>query len=229
MNIASRGAGLAGVQSLERIQLRPHGLRGRLIVIEGTDGAGKSTLIHGTAEALRWLGADVLTTVQPTPGIRATEVFRAFSETSGPDTALYRALYLVTVGDRLYHAASVIEPHMRSGGIVLSDRYVFTTMANIMARGQGFEPWFVETVAHLPRPDLAILLHCPVGEAVRRIRLRPDERDRPIDIPHLTRVREAFLKLAELGHLRAIDSSAITTEQTRALVYGWLQPLVAQR
>ncbi|GAA3815077.1 deoxynucleoside kinase [Streptomyces phyllanthi] len=202
---------------------------GFLLVIEGTDGAGKSTLLNRVTHRLQSTGHDVLTTFQPTPATRAHGVFRALSESGGADLDLYRALYLLTLGDRLFHVDTVVMPHLRAGGVVICDRYVYTTMANIMAREQQFEPWFAEAAGHLLRPDLSVLAHCPLDIAVQRIRSRPEEVDRPIDLDHMGRVHQAFRTLEKDGWLRGIDTSVHGIDECADLVTGWVADGLSHR
>ncbi len=207
------GAGPAGnLGFLQR--MRPHGLAGLFIVVEGTDGAGKSTLVEGLAAALREAGHAVMTTFQPSPTARATDVFRGFAEHGHADPVLYRALYLVTLGDRLYHAQTTILPALEAGQTVICDRYIYTTIANMLARGQHAEPWFTDSVAQLPRPDVAVLVHSPVPLVVERIRRRPAERDRPVDLAHLTGVYKGFRQMAASGHLSGLDTCLLTASDT---------------
>ncbi|WP_330241366.1 phosphoribosyltransferase family protein [Streptomyces sp. NBC_00525] len=195
-------------------RMRPHTAPGLLVVVEGTDGAGKTTLVNGLSAELRAAGHQVFDTFQPTPSARATEVFRGFAERGGDDPTIHRALYLVTLGDRLYHARATILPRLEAGETVLCDRYIYTTVANALARGQHFDGWFQDTVALLPQPDLALLVHSPVDVAVSRIRQRPEERDRPIDVAHMTRVRTGFLDLVDAGHLTGLDTSVREADET---------------
>ncbi|MER7583831.1 hypothetical protein [Kitasatospora sp. NPDC097691] len=209
--------------------LMPMSAPGLLLVIEGTDGAGKSTLLGRVGARLRAAGHDVLDTFQPTPSARAHEVFRGFSEIGGAQEELYRALYLLTLGDRMYHAHAVMMPHLMAGGVVVCDRYLYTTMANMLARGQEFEPWFVEAAGHLPQPDLSVLVHCPLETAVARIRARPEEADRPIDLAHMGRVYAGFRRLEEAGYLRGIDTSATGIEETAEQVTRWVDEALAAK
>jgi adenine phosphoribosyltransferase len=209
--------------------LAPTGEPGMLIVVEGTDGAGKTTLLERLAARLSDAGTDLVRTFQPTPSARATDVFRRFGETTSPDPDLYRALYLVTLGDRLYHAHTVILPALRDGRTVLCDRYLYTTVANVVARGQRVEPWFRSVAAQLPRPDAAFLVHSPVDVAVNRVRQRPDERDRPIDVPHLTAVYHAFHRIAARGHLTALDTSVLSVDETVEAAASQLERIATGR
>lgn len=213
--------------ALPRMRTADH--PGFLLAIEGTDGAGKSTLLTEVTQRLKNAGHDVLTTFQPTPAARAHGIFRALAESGDADPDLYRALYLLTLGDRIYHVNSVVEPHLRAGGIVVCDRYLYTTMANIIARKQEFEPWFSEAASRLLQPDLAVLAHCPLELAVRRIRTRPEEVNRPIDLSHMGAVYDAFRWLESASYLSGIDTSSGGIEECADTVTGWVTDRLRDR
>lgn len=189
----------------QTVTLRAHRYPGQLVVVEGTDGAGKSTLLRGLRNQLA-RERDVLSTLQPSPSARATDVFRSLSGWGQASKDFNRSLWLVTVGDRIHHSLTVIEPALRRGATVLCDRYLFTTLAHISARGETIEPWFREVASHILKPDVALLVTCPVEQAVHRIRQRPEEATRSIDVLYMGRVHAAFVSLAREGHLQPIDS-----------------------
>jgi thymidylate kinase len=89
---------------------------------------------------------------------------------------------------------------------VISDRYVFTTFANVMARGQEFEPWMREVCRHLPRPHLALWADAPPELAVSRIRARPNDTN-PLDVAYLARLHAAFAAMSAAGELIRLDTS----------------------
>lgn len=209
--------------------MRPHGAPGLFIVVEGTDGAGKTTLVNGLTASLRATGHEVFTTFQPTASARATDVFRSFAERGGDDPVLHRALYLVTAGDRLHHARATILPELAAGHVVICDRYIYTTIANALARGQRLDGWFRETVGMLPKPDLAVLVHSPVDVAIRRIRERAEERDRPIDLAHMEGVYAGFQRLVADGHLMGLDTNTLGIEQTLGHVRSRVDELLRAR
>jgi dTMP kinase len=187
------------------VDLGPQPPSGLLVAVEGTDGSGKTTLVRALAAALQGRGLAVLATQQPTPSMRATDLFKLALHNDAPVDD-YRALYLATLGDRLYHCNAVVAPHLAAGESVISDRYVFTTFANVMARGHDFERWMRDVCHHLPRPHLALWADAPPDLAIERIRARPDDAN-PLDPAYLARLYAAFAAMARAGELVRLDTS----------------------
>jgi dTMP kinase len=187
------------------VQLGPMPDSGLLVVLEGTDGSGKSTLVEAIVDEMQRRGVPTFATLQPTPSLRATDIFRlGLHNDATPDE--YRALYLCTIGDRLYHRNTVLAPHLAAGEVVVCDRYVFTTFANLLSRGHEFEPWMREVCAYLPRPHLALWADAPADLAIERVRARPNER-RSLNEPYIRGLYDAFAALADGGELTRIDTS----------------------
>ncbi len=196
------------------VALGPHPPSGLLVVVEGTDGSGKTTLVQALTAALQDRGLPVSATQQPTPSMRATDIFKLALHNDAP-AADYRALYLATLGDRLYHCNVVVVPRLAAAEIVISDRYVFTTFANVLARGHDFEPWLRDVCRHLPRPHLALWADAPPHLAVARIRARPDDTN-PLDEAYLTRLHAAFAALSRAGELVRLDTSGDASQPIAA-------------
>lgn len=151
----------------------PGRLPGRLIAIEGFDGAGKTTQIAALAEALRTAGHEVMLTRQPTDWYRSLPQVGRFLAQGG-DPARARALALLAAADRLSHAAEVLRPALARGAMVICDRYVFSSIAFFRAR--GLDPEFVALInAGIPRPDVAIYLDVPPEVSQARLRARDGE------------------------------------------------------
>src|SRR5215813_4757582 len=132
---------------------------GRFITLEGGEGAGKSTLAHGLAEALRARGRDVVVTREPggAPGadaIRALLVSGAANRWSAAEEALLFA------AARLNHLTHTILPALARGDWVVCDRYYDSTRAYQVAAG-GLAPSALATLNLLieaPAPDLTLVL-----------------------------------------------------------------------
>lgn len=187
------------------VQLGTKPENGLLIAVEGTDGSGKTTLVEGIVAELRRRGAEAWATMQPTPAMRATDVFRLALHNGAPFDE-YRALYLCTMGDRLYHANAVMAPRLAAGEAVVSDRYVFTTFANLLSRGHAFEPWLREVAGNLPAPHLALWADAPPDLAIERVTQRFEERH-TLDEHYIRSLYDAFAALAEAGELTRVDTS----------------------
>ena len=92
----------------------------------------------------------------------------------------YRSLSLLAASDRLQHGTKVIEPAMQEGLIVISDRYFYSCLANLHARGFEKDEWIYKIAESVVRPDIAFFFDVPVEIAVQRVRSRPEEKDRYI-------------------------------------------------
>jgi thymidylate kinase len=201
------------------VTLGPEPETGLLVVVEGTDGSGKSTLVDGIVAALTQCRVPAFATLQPTPSLRATEIFQlGLHNDATPDE--YRALYLCTIGDRLYHRDTVLAPHLAAGEVVVCDRYAFTTFANLLSRGHAFEPWMIEVCAYLPRPNLALWADVPPDLAIERVKQRPHER-RSLNEPYIRGLYEAYTALTAGGELTRVDTSGESSaaiERAMALI-----------
>jgi dTMP kinase len=209
------------------VTLGPQPANGLLVVFEGTDGSGKTTLLNAVTEDLARRGIPAFATMQPTPSMRATEIFQlALHNDATVDE--YRALYLCTVGDRLYHSNVVVAPHLAAGEVVLCDRYVYTTFANLLSRGHEFEPWMREVCGHLPQPHLALWADAPPEQAVERVRARPNER-RSLNEVYIHGLYRAYAALASAGELTRVDTSgepSTAIDETLRLVNAQLSTRV---
>lgn len=184
-----------------RLKLAEKGCKGRLITFCGLDGCGKTTQIARLAAYLEGRGVPVFLTRQPTDFVRNTTIFRGYMDTPDHAPYDYQALSLLCAADRVQHSNRVILPKLEEGYTVISDRYFYSCLANLRARGYRRDRWIYEIAAEIPRPDLAFFLDVEVDIAVRRVRARAAERDRYIDLALQHRLREEYRALAaEEGH-----------------------------
>lgn len=177
------------------LNLKPHGKRGKLITFCGLDGCGKSTLIRLLAEKLERDGNAVFLTKQPTEGMRKTNIFRAYMDGQDHSKYEYRSLSLMAAADRIQHVNHVVLPALEDGKIVISDRYFYSCLANLRARGYAGDRWIYEIAGQIPKPDRAFFLDVPVDLAVSRVRERPDEKNRYIDMELQDRLREEYRRI----------------------------------
>ena len=170
---------------------------GKLIVFCGLDGCGKTTLIKKTCEYLSNISCEVLLTKQPTPEMRKNHIFRVYQDQENKENFDYRALSLMAASDRLQHNKSVIIPALEQGKTVVSDRYFYSCLANLQSRGYMEDIWIYDIAKNIPLPNLSFFLDIDVDEAIRRVRKRPDEKYRYIDVELQYRLRESYLTIAK--------------------------------
>lgn len=174
--------------------------RGVFIVFEGIDGSGKSTHIKALAEELRSQGYGVLQTSEPSKD-RIGNFIRRYAERNDsrltPETEA-----LLFAADRFEHVKTVIEPALRKGRIVISDRYLYSSLAYQGAGGLEVD-WIREMNRFAPKPDLGILLDILPEFSLQRVNRRKTVFE---DSDYLRKVRNIYLKLVEKGELVRIDA-----------------------
>jgi dTMP kinase len=189
--------------------------RGRLIVLEGVDGSGKSTQARALAAALKARGLEVVLTGEPTDG----PVGRSLKEyLKGPGLRLSPQEELdLFLADRRQHVEEVINPALAAGKVVISDRYYYSSVAYQGARGLDPERILAANEAFAPRPDLAIILSLPVAAALQRLtKRRARSRQVTEDLAYLERVAAIYATLTG-PRLLVVDAS-LPPEETQAVI-----------
>lgn len=180
-----------------KLQLQKHEYSGLLITFCGLDGCGKTTLIKKLANYLLEQNLPVMRTKQPTDAVRQSEIFRIYMDRENHEGYEYRALSLMAASDRVQHSNQVILPALKAGKVVISDRYFYSCLSNLQARGYEKDEWIYEIAKSIPKPDIAFFLDVDVDTAVRRVRERPQEKDRFIDMELQYKLRRNYLRIAE--------------------------------
>ena len=130
----------------QNLPAEPTGRRGLFIVVEGGDGAGKTTQLTLLNEALSARGYRVITTREP-GGTEIGEKLRALVLEAGQGTIDDRTEALIFAASRAAHASQLIRPALAEGAIVLSDRYIDSSAAY---QGVGRDLG-IETIVDLSR------------------------------------------------------------------------------
>lgn len=206
---------------MNRLHMKPHCGKGLLITFCGLDGCGKSSIIRLLIEKLRVQGDDLLVTKQPTDGMRNTDIFRTYMDSEDHSRYEYRTLSLMAAADRIQHSNQVIMPALASGKSVVSDRYFYSCLANLRARGYRNDRWIYEIAQDIPKPDLAFFLDIPVEFAVARVRMRPEEKDRYIDLDLQYELRAEYRRICEENDGILISSDR-NLDETFAEVFEWV-------
>ena len=181
---------------MKHLDMKENMASGKLITFCGLDGSGKTTLMRRLIADLE-KEIPLLVTKQPTNAVRNSEIFRTYMDSPDHDAFDYRSLSLLAASDRIQHGSMVIEPALLQGKTVVSDRYFYSCLANLWARGYEDDTWIYEIASFVVRPDSAVFCDVPVETAVRRVRNRPEERNRYIDMDLQYRLREAYLAICK--------------------------------
>ena len=143
---------------------RKHDYEGLLVVIEGTDGSGKSTQLELLKRYMQDMSYGVMVSEWKTSRLIAKVIDEA-KERNLLNASTYSLLYAADFADRLENQ---IIPALKSGFIVLLDRYYYTALARDVVRGQDIE-WVKNLYEFAPEPDLVFYLDMPVDVLLKRI------------------------------------------------------------
>ena len=143
---------------------RKHDYEGLLVVIEGTDGSGKSTQLELLKRYMQDMSYGVVVSEWKTSRLIAKVIDEA-KERNLLNASTYSLLYAADFADRLENQ---IIPALKSGFIVLLDRYYYTALARDVVRGQDIE-WVKNLYEFAPEPDLVFYLDMPVDVLLKRI------------------------------------------------------------
>jgi dTMP kinase len=212
---------------LREIKFNEESYPGLLIVFCGSDGSGKTTQIKKLEELIKSKKKSCVLTKQPTEMVRQSYLFdRYIHNHDGGKEIEYRALSFVTVSDRIQHSLRFIKPALENGEVVISDRYYFSAIANLRARGYKQDEWIYEVATWLPKPDLAIFLDVPYDESLKRVRARPEEAKRYIDEEFERKLNAEFSLLSD-AFIDAIKINTIenSPEQVFEIIQSKMIPI----
>ena len=169
---------------------------GCFVALEGGEGAGKSTQAQRLREWLRSEGYDVLLTHEP-GDTEVGALLRRIVLDPSTGAISHRTEALLYAADKAEHVDRVVAPALARGEVVVTDRYVDSTLA-YQGAGRDLTDREVERVARWAtadlRPHLTVLLDLPPQQGLGRF----EERDRieAESVEFHERVREMFLQLA---------------------------------
>lgn len=184
---------------MKTLNMRPNSTKGYLFTFCGLDGCGKTTMLTRLKKDLNDK-YKVFLTKQPTNAVRESDIFRTYMDNPNHDAYDYRSLSLLAASDRVQHVNKVIEPQMQCGDIVISDRYFYSCLANLRARGFVQDKWIYEIAESIVKPDVAFFFDVPVETAVNRVRSRKEERNRYIDMELQYNLRNEYIAICKANN-----------------------------
>ena len=174
--------------------------RGFFIVVEGIDGSGKDTHIKYLSEKLQGMGYNVLKTAEPSRN-QVGKFLRRYQRRNEKRVSAETEA-LLFAADRYDHVKNVIEPAVKRGHIVFSNRYFYSTLAYQGSMGVDLD-WIREINRFAPKPDLAVLLDILPEYSLQRLKRKTTIFE---DVANLRRVRNIYMQLVEAGELVTVDA-----------------------
>lgn len=139
--------------------------KGLFLTIDGPNGVGKSSLVEGLTAYLCQLGVDVLTTIEPTNSALGLMVRQMENEYQG------RVYACLVAADRYYHIESEVIPALRSGKVVLSSRFVASSL--VLQRLDNVDIELIWAInSGICRPDINIILTASTSVLEQRLAQR---------------------------------------------------------
>ena len=150
--------------SASKSSTSPHPYPGKLIVVEGIDGSGKSTQL---SLLQKWLESQNFNTffTEWNSSELVKETTRRGKKTKVLTPLTFSLLHATDFANRLYHQ---ILPPLKAGMIVLADRYMYTAFARDAVRGMS-PGWLRNLYSFAVRPDLVFYFRVPIEVSVSRL------------------------------------------------------------
>jgi dTMP kinase len=190
--------------------------RGVLIAIEGIDGAGSSTQAKMLVDALLASGYRAVATKEPNPDGHIEAAIRCLLREEGAQPSLDALLF---AADRVEHVERFIKPWLSEKKVVVTDRYLESTLAYQSA--QGLDPrWILSINRGAVKPDLTVILDIDPAVSLPRKNLKPDRYEQ---VDFLNRVRSNFSRRARRMGYPVLDSSRPREEVHRAILAAALK------
>lgn len=195
------------------------GKKGAFICIEGLDGCGKTTQAKLLAKKLR-KSHNAVYTAEPSHGRIGTYIRNSCLYGKKRLSSVLEALLFAA--DRIEHLETEVIPALEEGRLVISDRYVYSSLAYQGAAGLSLD--WIETVnEHALQPDLAVFIDVDPEAVVSRLKPKKSVME---DLETQKKVRQTYLKFVKEGRLTRIDgnrSESEVAEDVYAIVTEFLK------
>lgn len=163
-------------------------MKGKLIVIEGIDGSGKSTCAKNLAEKLNSINIKTIYTFEPTHSHYGAKLRDGMlSEDLDAEAEL-----LLFVKDRKEHIEYMIKPALEEGYFIILDRYFYSSIAYQGAKGIDINRIINMHKGFIIKPDIVFIFHLPIDIALNRIISKRGIADRFENETYLKKVDKIF-------------------------------------
>ncbi len=197
--------------------------KGVFICIEGLDGSGKSTQAKLLTKKLNKAGYNAIYTAEPSQGKIGKFIRKRLFEANRMPTTAEALLF---AADRIEHVKNQVAPGLAEGKIVVSDRYVYSSLAYQGSAGLSLD--WIETVnANAQKPDLCIFIDVEPSVVLERLKRKKSVME---NLETQQKVRDIYLKYVQRGELLRVDGGKSKPEVLEVLyaeVAGFLKRVKA--
>ncbi|HJW97712.1 MAG TPA: dTMP kinase [Candidatus Bathyarchaeia archaeon] len=183
---------------------------GTFICLEGLDGCGKTTQAKLLARRLK-TKYEAIYTAEPSRGQIGKFIKKRYLHASTRGSTVVEALLFAA--DRVEHLKNEVAPALERGKIVVSDRYVFSSLAYQGAAGIDLE-WIESVNKHAFRPDLALFIDVDPKTVVGRLKQKKSVME---NLETQLKVQQIYSKYVETGALVRIDGNKSKREVAKAI------------
>lgn len=198
---------------------------GTFVSVDGPGGAGKTTIVRHLAQMLLANGEHVHVTAEPSTSAIGQLAYELTPTVTG------HALACLYAADRYHHIETEIKPHLQTGQVVISDRYIASGL--VVQRFDGVDPMFLwQLNEEVERPDLTVILEADphvIAERLsdrgphNRFQLTPDSSHAEVKY-----YRQATDALMDAGfEVLRVDCTSRPPEQSATVVRNRLMTLLA--
>lgn len=168
-------------------------MKGKLIALEGLDGCGKSTHSRLLGNWLQFKDCKVCVTDEPTDNPIGKIIKQNLHEALNISIETEALLF---ASDRSIHVSNIIKPALDDGKIVITERYIHSSLAYQSARGLSIE-WIEIINKPAINPDITIIIDVPAEICLKRMKLtrRLDEFEKNLELQK--RVREKYREISK--------------------------------
>jgi dTMP kinase len=186
------------------------GDRGIFICVEGLDGCGKTTQAKLLVKRLRGDYGAVYT-AEPSNGKIGTLIKKHYLHAEKRGSAVVEALLFAA--DRLEHLKGEVLPALNDGKLVVSDRYVYSSLAYQGGAGVDLK-WIEKLNERAVHPDLALFIDVEPETVIRRLKRKRSVME---NLATQLKVREVYLRFVDKGALVRVDGNRSRTEVAKEI------------
>jgi len=193
-------------------------MKGTFVCIEGLDGCGKTTQAKLLVEKLQ-RSYSAMYTAEPSEGKVGDFIRKSILYGEKRSTSLAEALLFAA--DRVEHVENEVLPALRQGKLVISDRYIYSSLAYQGAAGLSLE-WIQSINQYALRPELAIFIDVDPRAVMQRLKPVKSVME---NLETQQRVRQIYMKFVEKGDLSRIDGNKpkyLVAEELQRVVLNFL-------